>query len=46
MGASPQELAILNIFGQNILDGNVQVLYTVELTYTVELFDVKNLAQS
>lgn len=46
MGASPQELAILNVFGQNVLDGNVQVLYTVELTYTVEFFDVKNLAQS
>lgn len=46
MGASPQELAILNIFGQNILDGNIQVIYTVELTYTVELFDIKNLAQS
>lgn len=46
MGASPNELAVLNVFGQNFLDGNVQIFYTVELTYTVEFFDVKNLAQS
>jgi len=46
MGSDPSELAILNIFGQNFVDGNVQIFYTVELTYTVELFDVKNLSQS
>lgn len=46
MGSDPSELAILNVFGQNLLDGSIQVIYTVELTYTVELFDVKNLAQS
>lgn len=47
MGSSPTELAILNITGADIndtvRDGNI---YAIELTYTVEFFDVKNLAQS
>lgn len=49
-GASPSELAILNIYSSLMNDGQVasaRVLQaSVELTYTVECFDVKNLSPS
>lgn len=48
-GASPSELAVLNVFTSPI-DENItsapDVVLTVTLVYTVESFDVKNLAQS
>lgn len=46
--ASPAELAILNIYAGLIGDSAVSNNYVcnIELTYTVECFDVKNLAQS
>lgn len=48
VGSSPAEAAVLNIFIQDMADGN-NVLNTnlnVTLEYTVEWFDVKNLGQS
>lgn len=46
-GASPNELAILNVFAANLSDSGVDgTLVTVTLTYTVEMFDVKHLVQS
>lgn len=47
-GASPAELAILNIYGGLIADAAVtnDIVCNIEITYTVECFDVKNLAQS
>lgn len=47
-GASPNELAILNIFGGLIGDGATTdtIVCNIELTYTVECFDYKHLAQS
>lgn len=46
-GANPSELAILNITHGSLTDtfpAGTQI--TIELTYTVECFDVKHLAQS
>lgn len=46
-GSSPGELAILNIYHANLADVGVDnTLATITLNYKVELFDVKNLAQS
>lgn len=47
-GASPNELAILNVFGGLIGDGAVTdtIVCNIEMTYTIECFDVKALAQS
>lgn len=48
-GASPSELAILNINSQQIDESsiaNAGVTYQLTLKYKVELFDVKNLGQS
>lgn len=44
VGNSPQELAILNVFIQNMADGinTLNCLFNVTLEYTVEWFDVKN----
>lgn len=46
--ASPNELAILNIYGGPLQDSTSTdtVLLNIELTYVVEFFDVKNLPQS
>lgn len=47
MNASPSELAVLNIFGANLADAAVDSTNCqITLTYTVELFDIKNLSQS
>ena len=49
-GASPSELAILNLYTSLMTDGQVAsgrtLQATVELIYHVECFDVKQLAQS
>lgn len=46
-GASPAELAILNIYHANMADVGVDsTLCTITLTYKVEMFDVKHLGQS
>jgi len=46
-GASPNELAILNIYSAGTLDGPVSgTSLTITLEYTVELFDVKQLPAS
>jgi len=47
-GASPNELAVLNVFGGLIGDSMVTdtIVCNIEITYTVECFDVKHLAQS
>lgn len=47
-GSNPAENAILNVFFQNMADGlnTLNVLFNITLEYTVEWFDVKNLAQS
>lgn len=47
-GASPSELAILNIYGGLIGDSSVtnDIVCNIEITYHVECFDVKNLSQS
>ena len=46
-GASPVELAILNIYHANMADaGVVGTQCTITLTYKVEMFDVKHLGQS
>lgn len=45
-GASPAELAVLNIFGGGVDNGGTDIQITIQMTYTVEVFDVKNLTQS
>lgn len=45
-GASPGELAILNIKAQNLSDVDQAFTINVLLEYTVEVFDIKHLAQS
>lgn len=45
-GSNPSELAILAILGADISDAATSVQCTITLNYTVECFDVKNLAQS
>jgi len=47
-GASPQELAILNVYAGLIGDAaaNDEIVCNIELVYTVECFDVHSLAQS
>lgn len=46
-GASPAELAVLNLYCTLLNDSGVdQSQCNIEITYTVECFDVKNLAQS
>jgi len=44
--ASPSELAILNLQTANTADTNIGTKVQVLLEYTVEWFDIKNLAQS
>lgn len=46
--ASPSELALLNVFMQDMSDGasTIQTAFNITLEYTVEFFDVKPLAQS
>lgn len=46
--ASPQEIALLNVFGQDMADGanTVSVSFTITLEYTVEFFDAITLGQS
>jgi len=46
MGASPNELAVLNISGQVINGADVSIDAVVTLNYIVEFFDIKHLAQS
>lgn len=46
VGASPQELAILNILTTSNTDVAQAAFIQVVLEYTVEWFDIKNLAQS
>lgn len=48
VGNSPAELAILNLYLQNMADGlnSLNTLLNVTLEYTVEWFDVKNQVQS
>jgi len=48
VGSSPSELGILNLYVQNMADGNnnLNTLLNVTLEYTVEWFDVKNQIQS
>lgn len=47
-GASPSELGLLNIYGGLIGDAAAvdEIICNIELTYTVECFDVHSLAQS
>lgn len=45
-GASPQEQAILNVTGLDLAEVGATVNWTITLEYTVEVFDVKPLAQS
>lgn len=45
-GASPAELAILNIVGQGTTGALVDINCQILLEYTVEVFDVKHLSQS
>lgn len=45
-GASPGEFAILNIIGGDISDAGTNIQCTITLQYTVEAFDMKQLAQS
>lgn len=48
-GASPNELAILNVVAGYMDDSSSasgQAIINIEMTYTVECFDVKHLAQS
>lgn len=46
-GSSPDELAVLNLGAFNSADGALSnIPLNVELVYTVELFDIKNLPQS
>jgi len=45
-GTSPNELAVLNIYGGSLSDVGADIQITVQMTFTVEVFDVKNLAQS
>lgn len=46
-GTSPSELAILNVFCANMTDSNVDgTVANIQLTYHVEMFDVKHLGQS
>lgn len=46
-GSSPSELAVLNILAANLADTPADNTFcTIELKYKVEMFDVKNLAQS
>jgi len=45
-GSSPTELAILNVIGAAINGSGVDINCTITLTYKVECFDVKHLAQS
>lgn len=47
-GTSPSELGLLNIYSSNLTESASAAThaYNVELTYTIECFDVKHLAQS
>lgn len=45
-GANPQEQAILNCVGLDLSEAGASVNWTITLEYTVEVFDVKPLAQS
>lgn len=45
-GASPQETAFLNVTGLDLSEAGASINWTITLTYTVEVFDVKPLAQS
>lgn len=47
-GSSPAELAVLNLSAQNVQESTTDpsVVWNLTLVYTVECFDVKNLAQS
>lgn len=47
-GNNPSELAILNIAAQTLSGSadNMSIAFNITLTYTVEVFDVKNQAQS
>lgn len=46
VGASPSELAILNLIATDAFDAPIALTLQVLLEYTVEWFDVKHLAQS
>jgi len=45
-GSSPSELAILNVKTQTLADVDTSFTMNVLLEYTVEVFDIKHLAQS
>lgn len=48
VGTSPNELMVLNVFAQDMADGlnTINTALNITLTYTVEWFDPKQLAQS
>lgn len=46
VGASPSELAILNLCATDAFDAPIAVTMQVMLEYTVEWFDIKHLSQS
>lgn len=45
-GTSPAELAILNIYGGGLNDAGQAIDCTITMTFTIECFDIKQLAQS